>query len=301
MLYLNRNSRIVCMAVVLMSAMVNSVFNLSGASESKPIAQFNDSELQQMLQVALEQNNRTKRLIGNKKLSVCLIDMQHERPRSASINGDHMMYAASLPKIAILFAAYASFEDGSLAETPEIRKDLARMIRVSSNAAATRMIDRIGFDKIQSLLQDPKYKFYDKQAGGGLWVGKRYASKGVRRGDPLYNISHGATADQVCRFFHMLSKEELVNQTRSRQMLSDLGTPGLHHKFVSQVDLLAPRAAVYRKSGSWRNWHADAIMVKGVNWRDYILVGLVESKNGEQIIRELLTTVDGLIKPPASQ
>jgi beta-lactamase class A len=289
------------MVMFAVATMISAVFNSSVASEFHAVDQINDATLQQMLQSKLKQNNRMKRLIDNKKLSVCLIDMQHESPRSASINGDHMMYAASLPKIAILFAAYASLEDGSLIETPEIRKDLARMIRVSSNSAATRMIDRIGFDKIQALLQDPKYKFYDKQAGGGLWVGKRYASKGVRRGDPLYNISHGATANQVCRFFHMLSKEELINQARSQQMLSDLGTPALHHKFVSQIDLLAPKAAVYRKSGSWRTWHADAIMVKGVGWRDYILVGLVESGNGEQVIRELLTTVDGLIKPPASK
>ena len=292
MLYLNRN-----LVSGALASLFISCFSLSHAAEMAPLESINDSNLQAQLIAKLKQTKRFERLIDAKKMSVCLIDMQAEQARSASINGNKMVYAASLPKIAILFAAYASFEDGSLEETPEIRKDLARMIRVSSNSAATRMIDRVGFDKIQSVLQDPNYQFYDKEQGGGLWVGKRYASKGVRRGDPLYNISHGATANQVCRFFHMLTKGELINPARSKQMLADLGKPALHHKFVSQTDKLAPKAKVYRKSGSWREWHADAILVQGVAWRDYILVGLVESKNGEQVMRDLLKTVDGLIKP----
>jgi beta-lactamase class A len=54
---------------------------------------------------------------------------------------------------------------------------------------------------------------------------------------------------------------------------------------------------VFRKSGTWRKWHSDAIMVKGTRWRDYILVALVESDNGESIIRQVLPAVEELLVP----
>ena len=80
-------------------------------------------------------------------------------------------------------------------------------------------------------------------------------------------------------------------------MLANLENPGLHHKFVAPVERRAPSARLFRKSGTWRNWHSDAIMVYGTRWRNYILVGLIESRNGEQILRSVLPAVEELIVP----
>jgi len=245
----------------------------------------------------LNENPEWARLIRSKKMAIGLVDLNGEQPRFARVNGNQMMYAASLPKIAILLGAYVSFEDGSLAETDEIHKDLGDMIRVSSNSAATRLIDAVGMKKIQAVLKDQQYGFYDEKRGGGLWVGKRYASAGPRVGDPMFNISHGATATQVCRFFYLLAQGRLINAERSAQMLSDLADPHLHHKFVSQVEERAPDAQMFRKSGTWKQWHSDAIMVRGSKWRDYILVGLVESQNGERVLRQVLPAMEELIVP----
>ena len=283
--------------VVLMLLLAVLTPVVSIADDWQPLYESVDPELQKALEARLSMNPEWKRLIARKKMAIGLVDLSGDSPRFARVNGNEMMYAASLPKIAILIAAYVSFEDGSLKETPEIRKDLGDMIRVSSNSAATRMIDRIGMRKIQSILKDPKYGFYDENRGGGLWVGKRFASAGPRIGDPIHNISHGATATQVCRVFYLLSKGRLVNPERSEQMLADLVDPHLHHKFVSQVEALAPDAQMYRKSGTWKQWHADAIMVRGSLWRDYILVGLVESEKGESILRQVLPVVEELIVP----
>lgn len=254
------------------------------------------------LQVQLEK--RLKRLnldaaVHDGELAVALVDVTDpQHPQLAQVNGDDMMYAASLPKIAILLGAYASFEDGSLLETEAVHQDLGNMIRVSSNSAASRLIEQVGMQKIQSVLKDPQYGFYDERRGGGLWIGRLYAKHGPRIGDPLNNISHGASATQVCRFFYLLSSGRLINPQRSGQMLADLSHPALHHKFVSQVDVRAPGARLFRKSGTWRQWHSDAIMVHGTLWRDYILVGLIESENGESILRRVLPAVEELIVPP---
>lgn len=268
------------------------------ASDWEPLYDRYDADFQAALESRLDTNKQWRSLIRGKKMAVCLVDMNEEAPRFARVNGNHMMYAASLPKIAILLGAYASFEDGSLTRTDENRADLDSMIRVSSNAAATRMMDKVGMEKIQAVLQDPQYGLYDRKRGGGLWVGKRYAKDGPRKGDPLYGISHGATATQVCRFFYLLATEKLISRQRSREMLEHLVDPRLHHKFVSQLDERAPEASVYRKSGSWRRWHADAVLVKGQRWRNYVLVGLVEHQNGEQILRQLLPAVEELMVPP---
>ena len=254
-----------------------------------------DTELQLALESVVNANPSWKKLIGQKRMTVGVVDLSNDEVRFASVNGDVMMYAASMPKIAILLAAYASFEDGSLVESDEIHRDLTAMIRKSSNKAATRIIDLVGFDKIAEVLSNPVYGLYDENKGGGLWVGKRYAQAGARRGDPLFNISHGATATQTCRFYYLLATERLISPYRSRQMLQDLSKPGIHHKFVNALDKLAPDAKVFRKSGTWKRWHADSIMVRGNKWRNYILVALVESSEGEGIMRTLLPTVEKIL------
>ena len=264
----------------------------------QPLYDSVDTDLQTKLEAKLNSVNQYRRLIQQKKLAVGIVDMQGENPRFARVNGNEMMYAASLPKIAILFAAYASFEDGSLDESAEIHKDLTDMIRISSNAAAARVTDKIGLKKIEQVLSDPTYGFYSESRGGGLWVGKRYASSGTRKGDPIHNISHGATVTQVCRFYYLLSHGKLINAHRSKQMLEDLVDPHIHHKFVSQLDVLAPNATVFRKSGTWKNWHSDSVMVWGQKWRNYILVTMVESADGEKIIRQMLPLAEKLIYQP---
>ncbi len=286
-------------SVLLSVALLILCIGTAGATDDwKPLQESVDKGLQASLEARLNANPQWRKLIHDKKMAVSVVDLRGPGPRFARINGDHMMYAASLPKIAILLAAHASIEDGSLKETPAVQRDLVDMIRVSSNAAATRLIDQVGMKKIEAVLRDPRYGFYDEAHGGGLWVGKRYASAGPRVGDPLHNISHGATATQVARFFYLLSKGRLINPERSSIMLEELADPALHHKFVSQVENRAPGARMFRKSGTWKLWHSDAIMVRGTHWRDYILVGLVESRDGESILRQVLPAVEDLLVPP---
>ncbi len=268
------------------------------ADESRKLSSYRDAQLTQKLNQAMGRQPGWKRLINRRRMAVAIVDLNGGAPRFASINGNVMMYAASLPKIAILLAAYQSFEDGSLQETPEIHQDLGDMIRTSSNQAATRVIDQVGMKKIEAVLRDPRYGLYDENRGGGLWVGKRYASDGPRRGDPMFNLSHGATADQVARFYYMLATGQLVSPTRSAQMLKDLSEPALNHKFVSALRIRAPAASLYRKSGTWKNWHADSVLVRGQEWRNYILVALVQSSSGEKIINAIVPVVESVIEPP---
>lgn len=264
----------------------------------RPLYESSDPELLARLQGMVAGVDKWNGLARRKKLAIGIVDLTDpEHPRFAAINGNQMMYAASLAKIAILLAAFQSIEDGTLTDTPELRDDLNAMIRVSSNPAATRTIDRIGLERIQAVLTDPRYRLYDRQRGGGLWVGKRYGKSVSPRRDPLHNLSHGATVTQVCRFYYLLATGRAVSRERSREMLGILSDPGLHHKFVHAYDERAPRVRLFRKSGTYKQWHSDSVIAWGQEWRRYILTVLVESESGERILRDLVPAVENVLRP----
>jgi len=262
-----------------------------------------DEVLQHELDKMIAANPVWKELVANKKMSVGVVDLRNmDHIRYGAINGDNMMYAASLPKIAVLLASQDAIAKGELAETDEVKEDMRLMISRSNNEATTRMMDRVGFEKIATVMQDPKYNFYDKEHGGGLWVGKRYAADGYRHGDPLKNISHGASVEQVCRFYYMLTFGQLVSRERSAEMLNIMEKPELHHKFVNTLDRIAPNARIFRKSGTWSKYHADSVLVwQNDGKRRYILVALIEDEGGEAMMRELVVPVERAMNNAAAQ
>lgn len=267
-------------------------------TEIKSLPSVFNKSLQNSLEKELKSNPQWRKLISEKKMAVGVVDLSNpEQTRFARINGNHMMYAASLPKIAILLAAMDAIEKGQLKETKEVKADMRLMISKSNNQASTRMIDRVGYKKIEDVMTDPKYAFYDEHKGGGLWVGKRYGSGGDTNREPLKNLSHAATVTQVCRYYYLLANGKLVNEKRSKQMLAIMENPDLHHKFVNTLDQIAPDARLFRKSGSWRTFHSDSILVWGDDPdRRYILVALIDDANGEQIIRDLVKPVEKVLK-----
>lgn len=266
-----------------------------------PLRESVDAELQRRLEGAVQANRSWRNLVAREQMAVALVDITDPaNPRFARVNGNTMIYAASLPKIAILLAVEQAIGDGKLALTPEIDEDLNSMIRRSSNTAATANIDRVGLAYIDSVLTLERYGLYDPEYGGGLWVGKRYAKTGPRLPDPVAGLSHGATVSQVSRFYYLLATGRLVSPERSRHMLEALVAPGINHKFVYAVSERAPRARMFRKSGTWRNWHADSILVWGPDWRRYILVSLVQSDDGERILRSLVPVIENLLHPDNS-
>ena len=264
----------------------------------RPLEQRGDQGLQTKLSQALQQGKLWRELIDQGKMAVGLLDLQDpESPRFAQVNGDTMMYAASLPKIAILLAAFQGFEDGSLKETPEIQAELIEMIRRSDNVAAAQMVARIGLTRIERVILEGRYRFYDTRQGGGLWVGSSFARDGQENPEPLKGLLQAATVHQVCRFYYLLAYGKLINPERSRQMLKILAFPDLHDKFVSRLEQAVPPNYLYRKSGEFRTWYSDSILVWDRTWRRYILVSLVEHQQGEEILRQLLPRVEDILRP----
>lgn len=257
-----------------------------------------DWQRQRTLEARLHRDPLWSSLLRQGKMAVGVVDLTHpESPRFMRLNGNSMMYAASLPKIAVLLAAFQAMEDGTLPETPEIMADLHHMIRYSNNDATTRIIERLGFRTIATVLTAPSYRLFDMHRGGGLWVGKTYAQQGQRYPDPLQGLSHAATVTQVCRFYYFLATGRLINPERSAQMLTIMGNPGINHKFVAALANKVPKTRIFRKSGTWRTWHADSVLVWSDDWRRYILVALIQDEHGEQILRNLVPAVEEVLRP----
>ena len=251
-----------------------------------------DPQLQAELERVLE-DMRIEALAEQGELAVALVDLHGAEPRVALVNGHEMIYAASLPKIAILLGAAVALEEGKLAVTPALEEDLHEMIRVSCNPCATRVLDQIGREELLSILQSPAYHFYDPEQGGGLWVGKPYGPESAYQRDPLEQISHAATVYQVARFYYLLDRRELVSPAQSRMMLETLANPGIDHKFVKGLAVYED-LEVFRKSGSWKQYHADSALVIGNDLR-YIMVALVEDPDGSEMLARLAPRLHQLI------
>jgi beta-lactamase class A len=257
-----------------------------------------DSRLHERLESKLKQLGLLQAAL-EKRLSVAVADITDlTHPRFAAINPNHMAYAASLPKIAILLGAFARVEAGEMQLDQPTRDSLTRMIRVSSNRDASEMLERVGTRYLADLLQSPNYRLYDPARNGGLWVGKPYGKEGVTLRDPLHNLSHGATVLQVARFYYLLETGQLVSAGLTREMKSILGDPALHHKFVGGLRAVHPEARLYRKSGTWKNWHADSAIVER-DGRRYIAVALAEDAQGESWLRRVIVGLDEAVAESA--
>ena len=252
-----------------------------------------DRQLQQDVSRVLTGLKLTEAL-RKKQLALVLADITRPRsPRMAAFNGDEIIYAASLPKIAILLAAFVQIEKGAMALDPESHETLTKMIRKSSNMAATEMYHKVGPKRIAQVLQSPEYRLYDPSGPGGLWCGKPYGQAGAWRRDPLARLSHAATAIQTARFYYLLETGRLVGPSLTRKMKAIMSRPAIDHKFVKGLKG-RPGVRMYRKSGTWRRWHADSALVECGRYT-YIIVALAEHRKGGRWLERLAPLLHDLI------
>ena len=250
------------------------------------------------LQKALEKRINGLKLNGateHENLSIVVVDITNvSEPRMAYVNPNKMMYAASLPKIAILLGAFEKIAAGEMTLDDETLEKLKQMIQRSSNTAASEMLDRVGIDYLADLLQSPRYRLYDPEKGGGIWVGKEYGKAPARRRDPLHNLSHGATALQVARFYYLLETGQLVSPQLSELMKAILAETEIEHKFVKGLKNVQPESEIYRKSGTWGPYHSDSAIIEH-DGRRYIAVALAKNRHGEQWLQKLIVALDEVV------
>ncbi len=263
--------------------------------DKAPLWNHIDPALQASVRQILKERGYEKAIRRN-RLAVVLVDISDaKQPKVAAVNGDTMMYAASLPKIAVLLGAFEKIAQGEMEYDRSTKQSLHRMIQDSSNTAATQMMNEVGKAYIARVLMSPRYRLYDPKHNGGLWVGKDYAKAGLWRRDPLHNLSHGATAMQVARFYYLLRNGDLVTPHYSEQMKQIMKGSNLEHKFVRALRQLNPATLLFRKSGSWRTFHSDSALVEKRGY-SYIAVVLSNSAEGNKWLGEIIVALDGIVE-----
>src|SRR5947207_11793485 len=134
--------------------------------------------------------------------------------RLAMIHPDRGEYAASVAKIGILLAYFELHPEAREHLDPQVRHELGLTIKASSNEMAAKYSRAMGLKAIQGVLNS--YGFYDREHGGGIWMGKHYGEGSERIGDPINDHSHAATVRQLLRFYLMLEQEKLVSSAASK-------------------------------------------------------------------------------------
>jgi len=196
---------------------------------------------------------------------------------------------------------YGSFEElerdfGRLPLNEKTVGAMTNMIRYSSNEDATRVLRWVGIDRLAEILQSSRFALYDRAGAGGLWVGKSYGPEAAVRRDPLKNLSHGATVYQTARLYWMLATDQLLSAPMNTLMKQVLSKPGIQHKFVKGLGG-RPGVEIFRKSGTWKNTHADSALVE-CQGRRYVLVGIAEHPDGGDWLARVAGPLHDLIVAP---
>jgi beta-lactamase class A len=270
--------------LILIALLLVSIFAM-GADTTLILNEATDSRLQQALEDLVRKQGLEEAVKENKLSLVLLIVTDPANPQLAELNGHQMVYAASLPKIAILLGAAVAIHEGRLELDEKLNKDLNDMIRHSCNACATRVLALVGREELIEILQSPQYRFYDQSGAGGLWVGKDYGPGSAYKRDPLAGLSHGATAFQAARFYYKLHTGTLVTPELSQMMLDTLSRPGISHKFVKGLEAWK-WLEIYRKSGTWETFHSDSALIR-YGGHAYIMVALAHSPEGSGWLEQL--------------
>ena len=249
-----------------------------------------DSGLQTKL-TEIDAALRTKYGIPEEQTAAGVFDIR--TLRLAMLRPDQEQYAASVAKIGILLAYFQLHPEAIMNLDPTTRHELGLMAKASSNEMAAKYSRLLGLKEIQAVLDS--YHFYNKERGGGLWMGRHYGGGGERIGSPVGDNSHAATVRQLLRFYILLEQGRLISPQASQLMRSIFASPDIPHDDIKFVKGLEGRdVQIIRKWGSWEDWLHDTAVITGPG-RNYILVALTKHPKGDEYLADLAKAIDDVM------
>lgn len=195
----------------------------------------------------------------------------------ASVNADAKMQSASVIKLFIMATAYDEMAKGNMVPT-EVSSDIKLMITQSENFATNRMIDRLGFDKINNYIRSNGYTNTELN---------RYMLKSNANGDNY------TSSKDAAKILENIYNHKCVSYEASEQMMAYLKAQQLRSKIPDGVPSGVQTA---NKTGELDTVENDAAIVFKDN-APYVLVvmssGLSDTAKARQNIVDISKIVYG--------
>ena len=230
-----------------------------------------EGPIQSVVEQEIQFLKGSRRLQSGDEISIQVYDLA-EKKMLVDIDGDSVRNAASLIKPFVMLAVYEQISRQELPETPEINRQITRMIAVSDNHATNYLIRQVGGGDVEqgiavvnALMR--KYGFYQT-------VVRELIPEG---GKTYYNRTSAA---DTTAFFKLLYEQRLISPQYSLKM-NDILLKNVHDR-IETTRIKHEGVAVADKTGYVRGLNADCGIVYGGNpngqGHDYILSIFIENK-----------------------
>jgi beta-lactamase class A len=231
-----------------------------------------DSPIHETVEQEIQYLRNSRRLQAGDEISVQIFDLADNK-MLVDINGDKVRNAASVIKPYVMLAVYEQIARQELSETPDISRQVYRMITISDNHATNTLIRHLGQGDYQQGIViinalARKYGFHQTVVRELIPNGgKTYANR--------------TSAADATLFFKLLYEQKLVNPHYSQKM-TDVLLKNVHHRIKTQRIML-DGVAVADKTGYVRGLNADCGIVYQKNpqgkGHDYVLSIFIENKD----------------------
>lgn len=207
---------------------------------------------------------------------ITIIDARDPRdPRIGAIRGDEPVFPASIIKFPYMVVVYDQLQTGRLVMDPALWDDLNTMIRVSSNEATMRIVDRISNSGDGPSLQGEAWdsfvhkrytatRYFHDLGLDGIWAGNKTYSNipkdgreidflgrelGPNREGKTFEKSNTMTTNDTARLMYLVWRRAVISPEACREMLDILKRDA--EKDTKQIVLPAAPAGttVYAKGG----------------------------------------------------
>jgi len=231
-----------------------------------------DGPIHEAVEQEIQYLRNSRQLQPGDEISVQIFDLVDNK-MLVDINGDKVRNAASLIKPYVMLAVYEQIARQELNETPDISRQVHRMITVSDNQATNTLIRHLGQGDYQQgivVVNALVRKYGFQQTAVRELIpngGKTYANR--------------TSAADTTLFFKLLYEQKLVNSHYSQKM-TDILLKNIHDR-IETHKIKQDGVAVADKTGYVRGLNADCGIVYQKNHQgtghDYVLSIFIENRD----------------------
>jgi len=230
---------------------------------------------------------------------VSVIDLKPPFPTISNFQGGELVDPASVVKVPYMVATYHQLQNGDLTLTPELERDLVKMIEVSDNRATNRILERLTNTTDGESLPDDEMKefrekrytvnrYFDSVGLPGIFAinktystgirlyGREFEMLGERSGDN-YEYSNKLTTNETAKLMAAVYESKIVGTQESAKMRALLYRDEVN-TFLSDTEYPGI-AKTFSKGGSTGLCRHDAVIFEFEQEAPLVIVAFSKTRN----------------------